>query len=301
MRLSITMIAIPVVIILLLLLSAPLKKYFTGAIADREINLKHVFWLVIILIAIWIFFSLILIVALSLGHSRPPNIIIFSRIALSFSIIVIMPCAILFLYRFYENTNSRGIFALIRQSIFVLGPVIILIVTLSLVGGIYPPLAFAMRNGFSNSSEWLIKMKITLNKEDYNGFTPLEYAAIRDDMPKLIMMLDSGVEINGHNKSGANALKWACIWGNRSMAELLIDRGVNVNVRYTPENIKGWTPLFIATNWGHLDLVKALIEKGADLNIYDARGKTVLMIAEEKKQTDIISFLKTMEQTRNND
>ncbi|MGD9161983.1 MAG: hypothetical protein PVG39_26465 [Desulfobacteraceae bacterium] len=156
-------------IFLLHLLRTPLKKYFTGSVANREINLKHIFWLVIVLLAIWVFFSLILIVALSLGHSRPPGIIIYSRIALSFSIIVLMPCSVLFLFRVYENTNYHDIFALLRQAILVLGPVIVILVTLSLMSGIYPPLAFAMRNGFSGSSEWLVKMKITLNKEDYNG------------------------------------------------------------------------------------------------------------------------------------
>lgn len=80
-----------------------------------------------------------------------------------------MPCSVLFLFRVYENTNYHDIFALLRQAILVLGPVIVILVTLSLMSGIYPPLAFAMRNGFSGSSEWLVKMKITLNKEDYNG------------------------------------------------------------------------------------------------------------------------------------
>ena len=86
--------------------------------------------------------------------------------------------------------------------------------------------------------------------------------------------------INTRDKDGATA-------------EILLDRGVEVNARTTneiqaPFGSAGQTPL----HWSGADVAELLIAKGADINVKDANGSTPLSLAISKKNEEIINLLK---------
>ncbi|RDW92652.1 hypothetical protein BP5796_02046 [Coleophoma crateriformis] len=61
--------------------------------------------------------------------------------------------------------------------------------------------------------------------------------------------------------SGSNPLHIAAVRGYTEIAELLIDRGIDINAR----DSQGWTALHLATERGQHKVVKILLEKGADI------------------------------------
>lgn len=64
------------------------------------------------------------------------------------------------------------------------------------------------------------------------------------------------------NSKGETQLHLACINGNSSLVQQLLERGHPVNVR---DNC-GWLPLHEACNHGYLDVVKILLENDAAVN-----------------------------------
>ena len=69
---------------------------------------------------------------------------------------------------------------------------------------------------------------------------------------------------------------------------LLVEYGVNVDF----QNIKGKTPLMLASRTGHVDVVSFLVEHGADLNLQcNAMGLTALMSACLYNERDVVTFL----------
>ena len=78
--------------------------------------------------------------------------------------------------------------------------------------------------------------------------------------------------INTRDKDGATA-------------EILLDRGVEVNAMTTNE-------IQAPLHWSGADVAELLIAKGADINVKDANGSTPLSLAISKKNEEIINLLK---------
>ena len=89
------------------------------------------------------------------------------------------------------------------------------------------------------------------------------------------LLIDRGAEVNATNDDDWTALTIAAIDGHRDVVELLIDRGADVNAT----DGQGQTALMFAANKGHRDVVELLIDRGADVNVTDDQGQTALMIA----------------------
>ena len=58
----------------------------------------------------------------------------------------------------------------------------------------------------------------------------------------------------------------------------------------TPKTSSGKTALMYAAEKGNLGIANLLLEKGADLNATDNDGKTALQIAQENNQAAMVSF-----------
>ena len=67
-------------------------------------------------------------------------------------------------------------------------------------------------------------------------------AAHRDDVRAIYSLLREGADINWGNALGQTALHIACLWGNSSAAQALIENGVDVN-RVNGERLGKQTPL----------------------------------------------------------
>jgi len=79
-------------------------------------------------------------------------------------------------------------------------------------------------------------------------------------------LLNKHAEIDSVDILGRTPLHYAAIGGYVEIAELLLDRGANINAM---DSSKQWTPLFYATFMQHKEMVKLLIKKGADQALKD--------------------------------
>jgi ankyrin repeat protein len=143
------------------------------------------------------------------------------------------------------------------------------------------------------------------------------------DINKVKSMLDANPELINASNDYGTLLCIAAGRGNKEVAELLIDRGANVNEKviringdFTPlyiaawnghknvaelliakgaeVNVKtknGWTPLHIAVWNGHRDVAELLIDKGAQINAQVSSGSSVLYLAAEKGNREIVELL----------
>jgi ankyrin repeat protein len=124
-----------------------------------------------------------------------------------------------------------------------------------------------------------------VNDRDDYGCTPLQIAVQKDHRDVVTYLLDSGAEVNSRNKDGYTALHFVT---SKTMAELLITRGADVNI---PDNY-GLIPIHNAVLEGYRDIVEYLISQGADINYIENKGFTPLRMAVQYQLPDIAELLR---------
>lgn len=156
---------------------------------------------------------------------------------------------------------------------------------------------------------------------DSSDWTPLMLAARAGDLPRMLVLLDGGADINAQSpgdrftalivatlyeretcvdallfnkanpnlrdKHGFTALMYAGALGNTKLTEYLLQR--KANVRLTNE--AGGNALTVAAAGGSAEVVRMLLEGGADVNFKDPDGGTALMFAAMKGNKEIIKAL----------
>lgn len=108
-----------------------------------------------------------------------------------------------------------------------------------------------------------------VNARDSHGYTPLHWCAFRSMVggePDKVaeVLIDSGADPNAQLSNpnfGYTALCWAIDAGNKSIVEVLIKKGANVNM-----DAGGVTALMRAADSGDEEMVKLLIRHGADIS-----------------------------------
>ena len=86
-------------------------------------------------------------------------------------------------------------------------------------------------------------------------------------------LVEGGIDVNGSDSRGKNALIAAVSENNIDCVKLLINTGADLNV----SDQHGTTPLMKAAANGHLNITEILIRAGAKVNATDSRGSTPLM------------------------
>lgn len=84
--------------------------------------------------------------------------------------------------------------------------------------------------------------------------------------------MERGADINQKTQKGVPTLYLAAIYYDRSVVNLLLRKGVNINER----SIDGRTALHWAVSSCYPEIIPTLIENGTDLNILDRPGGTPL-------------------------
>ena len=103
---------------------------------------------------------------------------------------------------------------------------------------------------------------------------PLIKAAFQDDLPALVELIPSTIDINASDRAtGTSALAYAIANSNLNMVNILISAGASPN----SVNQAGETPLMHLRSDGPVEFVHKLIELGFDVKARDNLGRSVLM------------------------
>jgi uncharacterized protein len=165
------------------------------------------------------------------------------------------------------------------------------------------PIMTCASSGSTDAVRMLIARGADVNaKEPSQSQTALMWAAAERHPNVLRTLVDAGADLQARTKKGFTALHFAAREGDLESTQLLLDAGVNVNIRSQPEASEagrgraenprgagtgvggggprgpayqatlsaGSTPLLVATVRGQVPLALFLLEHGADPNIADA-------------------------------
>ena len=149
-------------------------------------------------------------------------------------------------------------------------------------------LQIALRQKQQNIVRLLVDRQIKINQPNRQGITALDVAirthqhsfldyalkkgysqtlghiflgAVAErEISVVLLLLESGIDIETKDEDGSSALHLACLEGHFEIARILLGAGANPNAK---DNI-GDTPLVLASLHGHGWIVQILLEYGAD-------------------------------------
>lgn len=129
-----------------------------------------------------------------------------------------------------------------------------------------PPIMTCAKTGSVEAVRTLLVAHADVNaSEPSQNQTALMWAAAERHPAVVQTLIEAKADLLAHTKNGFTALHFAAREGDIESARLLLDAGVNVDVRS-----QGATPLLVATMRGQVPAALFLLERGADPNIGDA-------------------------------
>jgi ankyrin repeat protein len=123
-------------------------------------------------------------------------------------------------------------------------------------------LMWAAAEGHSDVVAGLVEMGANVNAASKTGFTPIVFAAIKDDVKSIDVLLKTGANPNTALVSGAKPIVVAMQYRHTAAALALLEGGADINVK----DRSGNSMLHMAAQAGDLKLVQALLAKHADPN-----------------------------------
>jgi ankyrin repeat protein len=138
-------------------------------------------------------------------------------------------------------------------------------------------LSEAAMQGNKDMVRSLLKDRVDVDAAQGDGSTALHWAAFRDDIEMVKMLLAAGANVKVATREGAiTPLFMACTNGNAAIIEALLKAGADANA----VNANGTTAVMTAAASGSADAVKVLVYYGADVKAKEsAHGQTALMFA----------------------
>jgi uncharacterized protein len=118
--------------------------------------------------------------------------------------------------------------------------------------------------------------------------TPLALAAMNGNAAIIERLLKAGAEANGSSEEGQTHLMTAALNGKADAVKLLLAHGADVNAK---EPLRGQTALMWAAAEGNAEAVKVLVESGADLKAKSKTGFTSLLFAVRNGHMDAVKVL----------
>lgn len=136
------------------------------------------------------------------------------------------------------------------------------------------------------------RMKMALEKYNIEsndkGFL---WALAHDKIEAMKLFLENGFDPNAIMKNGKTPLCYASMYGYYDIVDLLIKHGANVNLE------ANFTPLWMATINNEIEIVELLLKHEAKNWIHPPTKTSVLDMAIEKRNCEIIKLLKNNSQT----
>ncbi len=132
-----------------------------------------------------------------------------------------------------------------------------------------------------------IEAGANLDRYDWNlGYSPLGMAIDRGQLEIVQCLLAAGA--NPHSGStSTTSLGLAAERGEVEIIQMLLPRGIDVNA---PVSQGDWTALLSAIKNGHRSVVQLLVTAGANVNVW-SRGETPILLAAKCEERDIYHYL----------
>lgn len=133
-----------------------------------------------------------------------------------------------------------------------------------------------------------IEEGVSVECRSENGFTALQWACLRglvtDHQVEIVrILLDAGSNPNSIQfENGDSVLMTACVAGNPTITQLLVDAGADVNAMAS-----GTYPLIAAVQTGEAETVKILLKYGANKQACDVTGRSALDYASVQDRPEI--------------
>ena len=145
----------------------------------------------------------------------------------------------------------------------------------------------AALHGDFHKMDSLLSLGVPLDSRDYEGVTPLMYAAGYGQLQAVKYLLAKGADPSLQSNKGCNLLHWALQGGDPVIIELMLSHVPSIDSR-----IKGGvTALMIAALHGRLQAVQYLLEKGADPSLHSNSGWNLLHCASQGDNSYIIELM----------
>ena len=114
-----------------------------------------------------------------------------------------------------------------------------------------------------------INAGINPNSKNSKGETALNYAIQNNESDKVAKFLINKADISMQDDLGNSPLHLSIIKNKDKLFDLILKKGVNVNVAGREGKVKNITPLYAAVLLKREEIVKKLLKKDADPNISD--------------------------------
>jgi uncharacterized protein len=128
----------------------------------------------------------------------------------------------------------------------------------------------------------LLEMGISCHNES------LSQCARDGDTKAVALFLKAGFPPDARDKYGVPLLCLAARGKHRAVAELLLERGAQVDLQ---SEDRGYSPLMDAAQAGSADLVGLFLERGADPDLKSKDGQTALVVAVGRNDADVARLL----------
>ncbi|ARF11749.1 ankyrin repeat protein [Klosneuvirus KNV1] len=135
------------------------------------------------------------------------------------------------------------------------------------------PLHYAIQFTNNYAIDILLNANSNVNYQDKNGNNALHLAVKSKEYDSCKKILSKDIHINAINNIGETALHIACNLKFISIIQLLIDNGIDINIR---ENKTNMTALIYAVNRNNIDSVKLLMNNKINTNLQDFIGNTAI-------------------------
>ena len=128
---------------------------------------------------------------------------------------------------------------------------------------------------------------VDVNEPNESGWTPLLYAAARNQPGVCKILIEQGANVNVVAKSKSTAVHLAIERNAGAVLQLLLERDADLSLR----DGNGWTPLHLAAAKNQVDTIRLLLKNGAAVNALSDAGGTPLHEAAASAGTEAIQLL----------
>ncbi|KXH32664.1 hypothetical protein CSIM01_08029 [Colletotrichum simmondsii] len=149
------------------------------------------------------------------------------------------------------------------------------------------PLQLACQNAAYDTVKLLVENGAEINTENGTD-SPLDLACARSDYDTVKVLVENGATVNPKNTKESWPLYFASQNNMEAIAELLIDHGADVNMRYGRQQ---QTLLHDAARAGYHAICKILLDNEADPNARDYMEATPLFLAAFEGHTEVVYLL----------